>query len=102
TDLPASGVLGAWYGMRGWIEQGFRQLKRGGWGWHRTRVVDSGRVYVSGLVYALAQWVVVALGVGMQARVRLWARARRRVGVFRLGWLVFQGWLVGALEWDVG
>ncbi len=40
TDEPPDRVeLGA-YGMRVWIEQGFRMLKRMGWQWHRTRRLD--------------------------------------------------------------
>ena len=39
-DEPPDRVeLGA-YGMRVWIEQGFRMLKRMGWQWHRTRRLD--------------------------------------------------------------
>jgi len=102
TDLPASAVEGAWYGLRGWIEQGFRHWKRGGWAWHRTRVVDSERVFVSWLVYALAQLVVLVLGVWAQERLCLWDWARRRLGVYRLGRLVVQVWLLWLLGWEVG
>lgn len=34
TDLPPEQAEVAWYGMRGWIEQGFKDYKRGGWQWH--------------------------------------------------------------------
>jgi hypothetical protein len=37
TDLSWRGVCGCWYGYRAWIEQGFRWLKRGCFGWHRCR-----------------------------------------------------------------
>lgn len=31
TDLPPSSCNACWYGLRAWIEQGFRTIKRGGW-----------------------------------------------------------------------
>jgi len=30
-----------WYGMRAWIEHGFKHTKREGFGWHRTRMESS-------------------------------------------------------------
>lgn len=84
TNLPAS-VVGAWYGLRSWIEQGFRQFKSGGWGCHRTRVVESEGVFMSWLVSTLGQWVV-ALGVGVRDRVRLWDGVRWVWGRWRGMW----------------
>lgn len=34
TDLEPAQATGAWYGMRSWIEAGFKDYKRGGWQWH--------------------------------------------------------------------
>ncbi len=48
TDVSALEVEGSWY--RGWIEQGFRQWRRGGWGWHRRRVEGAERVFLDWLV----------------------------------------------------
>jgi hypothetical protein len=31
TDLPPHSANVCWYGLRAWIEQGFKRLKRGGW-----------------------------------------------------------------------
>lgn len=44
TDLPATGANPAWYGWRMWIEQGFRAVKRGCWGWHKTQMQEPVRV----------------------------------------------------------
>lgn len=33
TDLAPEGSDAAWYGLRGWCEQGFKCFKRGGWQW---------------------------------------------------------------------
>ncbi|MCY4519536.1 MAG: transposase [Caldilineaceae bacterium] len=41
-EAPDDVDLGA-YGLRVWIEQGFRTLKRMGWPWRRTRRVDPAR-----------------------------------------------------------
>ena len=54
TDEPPDAVdLGA-YGLRVWIEQGFRTLKRMGWQWQRTRRTDLARVD--------RHWLVLAYG----------------------------------------
>ena len=43
TDLPPEASDCAWYGLRAWIEQGFKITKRAGWQWHRTRMTDPER-----------------------------------------------------------
>lgn len=40
TDLTPTVAQAAWYGLRGWIEQGFKDTKRGGWQWQYTRMTD--------------------------------------------------------------
>lgn len=62
TDLPPDGVGPAWYGLRTWIELGFRALKRLGWHWQRTRRTDPDRVARHWLVLAVATLWVVAIG----------------------------------------
>ena len=41
TDLAPELARATWYGLRGWIEQGFKRVKGEGWNLPRTRV--SGR-----------------------------------------------------------
>ncbi|MCY4522942.1 MAG: transposase [Caldilineaceae bacterium] len=61
-EAPDDVDLGA-YGLRVWIEQGFRTLKRMGWQWHRTRRVDPARVD--------RHWLVLAYGTRVEeARLR--------------------------------
>lgn len=60
-EAPDDVALGA-YGMRVWIEQGFRTLKRMGWQWHRTRRLDPARVDRHWLVLAVATLWVLAHG----------------------------------------
>ena len=71
TDEPPDDVdLGA-YGLRVWIEQGFRTLKRMGWQWHRTRRLDPARVDRHWLVLAVATLWILAYGTRVEeARLR--------------------------------
>lgn len=62
TDLPpAEGGL-CWYGLRMWIELGFRALKGVGWQWQHTRRTDPARVARHWLVLAVATLWVLAYG----------------------------------------
>ena len=62
TDLPIEQATIAWYAMRAWIEAGFKDVKRGGWGWHHSKMQDAGRVERLWLAYAVALVWTVALG----------------------------------------
>jgi hypothetical protein len=57
----------AWYGLRAWIECGFKDAKRGGWHWEQTKMRDPRRAERLWLAMAVATlWVV---SVGCQAEV---------------------------------
>lgn len=62
TDLAPDQVGVAWYGLRTWIELGFRSLKRGGWDWQHTRRTDPDRISRHLLVLALATLLSVLVG----------------------------------------
>lgn len=62
TDLPAEQAEVCWYGLRAWIEQGFKRLKSGGWDWHKTRMTDPGRAERLWLVLAVATWWCLRVG----------------------------------------
>ncbi len=62
TDLPPSRAEPLWYGMRGWIEHGFRLLKSDGWQWQATRMTDPERVGRLWLALAVATGYVLAVG----------------------------------------
>jgi hypothetical protein len=62
TDLPPHQVCGAWYRMRSWIEGGFKDFKRGGWGWHHTKMLDAGRAERLWLAMAVATLWTVSVG----------------------------------------
>lgn len=102
TDLPAGACDPYWYGMRTWIEESFRMIKRGGWQWHRTRMKDPKRAERMWLAISVATiWV---LSVGGQADASIpedtlpdmasdtisqpKASKPRRVSIFRRGWIL--------------
>jgi hypothetical protein len=62
TDLGPDQSEGLWYGMRAWIEQGFKLLKHGGWQWQMTRMTDPDRASRLWLVLAVATRYVLAVG----------------------------------------
>jgi hypothetical protein len=61
-DLGPDQSDGLWYGMRAWIEQGFKLLKHGGWQWQETRMTDPERAGRLWLVLAVATRYVLAVG----------------------------------------
>ncbi|MCX7840032.1 MAG: transposase [Anaerolineae bacterium] len=62
TDLAPVVAETAWYGLRVWIEGGFKDLKRGGWQWQQTRITDPERAERFWLTLALATLWVVSVG----------------------------------------
>lgn len=62
TDLPAEEATIAWYALRAWIEAGFKDLKRGGWGWHHSKMREANRVERLWLAMAVAFVWTVAVG----------------------------------------
>ena len=114
TDLPPEASDAAWYGLRAWIEQGFKITKRAGWQWHRTRMTDPERAARLWLAVAVATlWLlsvggaadetipastlldVTALCPGRPRTRR--ATRLRLVSVFRQGWVAL---LVALLRHD--
>ena len=62
TDLAPEQATAVWYGMRSWIEGGFKDTKRGGWGWHQTKMVDPERAERLWLAIAVATLWAVSVG----------------------------------------
>lgn len=103
TDLPPEGSEACWYGLRAWIEQGFKITKRGGWQWQRTRMTDPERAARLWLAVAVATLWLLSVGGAAeatippstfldltaaleQARRQRRATQLRLVSVFRQGW----------------
>lgn len=95
TDLPPEAAQVCWYGLRAWIEQGFKRLKSGGWQWQYTRMTDPDRAERLWLAMAVATWWLLAVGGQSDARIQQETMARtpatdklrrfRLAGIFRLG-----------------
>jgi hypothetical protein len=62
TDLPPDAATVAWYGLRAWVECGFKDLKRDGWQWQQTRMTGPARAARLGLVLAVATLRVLSVG----------------------------------------
>lgn len=102
TDLPVEEVGVSWYGLRVWVELGFRALKGVGWQWQHTQRREPNRVARHWLVLAVAMLWVLAYGTRAEdataqglppGRLRTPPQGptypRRKLSVFRLGirWL---------------
>jgi len=62
TDLPPEAANAGWYGMRSWIEQGFKITKRAGWQWQRTQMTDPERAARLWLAVAVATLWLLRVG----------------------------------------
>lgn len=62
TDLPPEKTLACWYGLRAWIECGFKYIKSSGWQWQYTRMVDPERASRFWLAIAIATLWVLSVG----------------------------------------
>ena len=62
TDLPPEHALPCWYGLRAWIECGFKHIKSAGWQWQYTRMVESQRATRFWLTIAVATLWVLSVG----------------------------------------
>jgi hypothetical protein len=105
TDLAPTASEACWYGLRAWIEQGFKITKRGGWQWQRTRMTDphrAARLWVAVAVATLwllsvggeaeeaippSTLLALSDGLGPAPRQRRATRLRL-VSVFRQGWVL--------------
>ncbi|HLA88066.1 MAG TPA: transposase [Anaerolineales bacterium] len=62
TDLPPDQTLPCWYGLRAWIESGFKHIKSAGWQWQYTRMIDPERATRFWLAIAVATLWVLSVG----------------------------------------
>lgn len=62
TDLSPNLAQAHWYGMRSWIECLFKDIKRGGLGWHHTKMTHPRRAERLWLAIAVATLFLVSLG----------------------------------------
>lgn len=102
TDLPPERCQGRFYGLRSWIEQGFRTMKSGAYHCERLRVEEPERAERIFLVMAVSLlWTHAVGGTEVAAEEPCGLSAlfqhgvRRELGVHRLGWIVL---LVAAIQ----
>jgi hypothetical protein len=105
TDLPPEASDAGWYGLRAWIEQGFKVTKRAGWQWQRTRMTNPQRAARLWLAVAVATLWLLSVGGASEATmpestlldvtaVLMLQRRQRRatrlrlVSIFRRGWVL--------------
>jgi hypothetical protein len=69
TDLLPEQASPGWYGLRSWIECGFKHIKSAGWQWQYTRMVDPQRATRFWLAIAVATLWVVSVGGAADANV---------------------------------
>jgi hypothetical protein len=62
TDLSPEVAHASWYGLRGWIEQGYKRIKGDGWNLPRTRITDCARLERLWLAVAVATMWVLEVG----------------------------------------
>jgi hypothetical protein len=114
TDLPPDAIEGSWYGLRVWIELGFRALKSMGWQWERTRRSDPTRIARHWLVLAIATLLSLAVGTRLEDAAqqgippgrlrrprptRPAPRRGRHTSVFRQGVARLHRWVVRGTRW---
>src|SRR6266478_157714 len=87
TDLNEKEANAAWYQMRFWIEDEYKDHKSGGWGWEQTKMTDPGRAERQWLARAVAMQMAVLIGGQEEAeeqehkrRKALQHKGKRRVG----------------------
>jgi hypothetical protein len=101
TDLAPECADACWYGLRAWIEQGFKHSKRSGWQWQHTRMDDPARAERLWMAIAIATWWLLSVGGEAEAQadeplnikepsvpgaVRRRGKRWRVVGIFQHGW----------------
>jgi hypothetical protein len=102
TDLEPRDSDASWYGLRSWIEQFFKDGKRGGWQWQHTRRTDPQRAERLWLAIAVATLWLLRVGGDDEVQEgspkptwpaelpseRPRGRRWRLVSVFARGWVV--------------
>jgi hypothetical protein len=87
TDLDEKESHAAWYQMRFWIEDEYKDHKSGGWGWEQTKMTDPKRAERQWLARAVAMQMAVLVGGQKEAaeqerqrRAQRQLKGKRRVG----------------------
>ena len=85
TDIPPQQAQVAWYGLRAYIEVGFKYTKRGGWHWEQTKMKDPLRAERLWFVMAVATLYLLSLDA--TASLLAFPALPPSLSLFRRGWL---------------
>jgi hypothetical protein len=87
TDLDEEEAHAAYYQMRFWIEDEYKDHKSGGWGWEQTKMTDPKRAERQWLARAVAMQMAVLVGGQEEAeeRERKRRKASQQKGKRRVG-----------------
>jgi hypothetical protein len=87
TDLDEKESNAAWYQMRFWIEDEYKDHKSGGWGWEQTKMTDPKRAERQWLARAVAMQMAVLVGGQEEAEEHKQKRSKasKRSGKRRVG-----------------
>jgi hypothetical protein len=77
TDLEPEVAQPSWYGLRGWIEQGYKRIKGEGWKLPRTRISDPQRLERLWLAVAVSTMWVLEVGGEADARAKSSGKVKR-------------------------
>src|SRR5262245_19898059 len=116
TDLAAEQSESSWYGLRSWVEQFFKDAKRGGWQWQHTRMQQAERAERLWLALAVATLWLLRVGGADEDEAAaempglMWDEQRgqprgkrwRLVSVFARGWVVLITCLINQQRQPVG
>ena len=119
TSLPSAQADVAWYGLRAWVECGYKDAKRGGWHWEQTKMREPRRAERLWLAMALATLWVVSVGCQAECalpeavleslpskhiarRTATKRQAARALSCFRRGRLVIVAALLNQQELPIG
>ena len=78
TDLGEKEGNAAWYQMRFWIEDEYKDHKSGGWGWEQTRMENPRRAERQWLAMAVAMLMAVLVGGQEEAKEQEQKRKKAR------------------------
>jgi hypothetical protein len=79
SDLDPQQGDPSWYGLRSWIEQGFKDSKGGGWQWQHTRMEDPQRTQRLWLGIAVATLWLLRVGGSVEGIAEA-RQAHRKIG----------------------
>jgi hypothetical protein len=118
TALPPEVSAACWYGLRAWIEPGFKLTKRAGWQWQRARMTEPQRAARLWLAVALATLWLLSVGGAAEETIpegtlldvsealacQRWQHRTTRlrlVSMFRRGWILILVALLNQAPWPL-